>query len=123
MAKRGDARRRADGKDGGSASSPDASAGSTDASAGTPSRGFVGDVVGSVFEPGINRSVILLLNFSFVGLVLSLLFLGFVWEFNAHVLFLLVCTSILIGFMQWFLAQMPESFKNGAVPTAAAPKQ
>lgn len=93
---------------------------------------FVGEVAYSMLNPGINKSTLIVVYVSMGSLFLSLLFLGFVWEFNFHVLLMLFSTLGLIIAFQWsvfhsfyfsfsalipcsaprFVSQLPQSYKE-----------
>ena len=66
-------------------------------------RGFVADVVLSVVEPGVNNSVLVLVNAVFVLLVVTLtLILVFLTGFNIHVIIMcLLSVGVLIG-VNWY---------------------
>ena len=66
-------------------------------------RGFVTDVVLSAVEPGVNNSVLVLINAVFVLLVVTLtLILVFLTGFNIHVIIMcLLSVGVLIG-VNWY---------------------
>jgi len=64
--------------------------------------GMLSDVVGSVFQQGVPSGVIHFTNLSIGALILALLFLGFVWEFNIHVFVLLFAAGGLFVSLQWY---------------------
>eukprot|EP00127_Corallochytrium_limacisporum_P001131 Clim_evm5s41 gene=Clim_evmTU5s41 len=70
------------------------------------SKGVIGDVVDSINTPGVNSGVIIVTNVAFAGLFGSLLLLGFGWEFNFHVIFMLVTTIVLWGAINYFIAEI-----------------
>ena len=66
---------------------------------GGPARGFIADVVLSAVEPGVNGSVLVLVNAVFVLLLVTLtLILVFLTGFNVHVIVMcLLSLGVLIG--------------------------
>lgn len=80
-----------------------------------PSAGFVMDIFNSIFTPGINNSVVLLFNLACGSLLVALIALGFMWEFNVHILLLIFSHTGLMIAMQWFIRQMPADWRHGVV--------
>ena len=66
-------------------------------------RGFITDVVLSAIEPGVNNSVLVLINAIFVLLVVTLtLILVLLTGFNIHVIIMcLLAVGVLIG-VNWY---------------------
>ena len=66
-------------------------------------RGFITDVVLSAVEPGVNSSVLVLINAVFVLLLVTLtLILVFLTGFNIHVIIMcLLSVGVLIG-VNWY---------------------
>lgn len=65
-------------------------------------RGILQDLIMSVFEPGVNRGLLLVMHASFIGLLFSLLFLMVLTEGkNIHVWLLLFITVLLYGTIVW----------------------
>jgi len=62
-------------------------------------RGFVEDIILNAFEPGVNRSVLIFLNLTFLLLIITLIGLTILVGFNLHVLLL---TALAIGLMAGF---------------------
>ena len=67
-----------------------------------PDRGFVQDIVLNIFEPGVNQSVLIFLNLTFLLLLLTLVGLTVLVGFNLHILFLIVlAVGLMVGF-NWY---------------------
>lgn len=67
--------------------------------------GILQDIVNSIFEPGVNRGVLLIMNASFLGLFLILLYLLYATSFNIHVCLLFLLSLLLFISIQWFIKQ------------------
>lgn len=65
-------------------------------------RGFVQDIVLNIFEPGVNQSVLIFLNLSFVLLILTLIVLTVLVGFDLHVLFMTVLAVGLMAGFNWY---------------------
>lgn len=62
-------------------------------------RGFVQDIVLNVFEPGVNRSVLIFLNLAFVLLLLTLVGLTLLVGLDINILLLTVLAlGLMVGF-------------------------
>ena len=66
-----------------------------------PDRGFIQDIVLNIFEPGVNRSVLIFLNLSFVLLLLTLIGLTVLVGVDLHILFLIVLALGLMAGFNW----------------------
>lgn len=80
-----------------------------DASSSTPTvapqsgRGFVQDIVLNIFEPGVNRSVLIFLNLTFLLLILTLIGITVLVGLDLHILFLMVlAVGLMVGF-NWYV--------------------
>lgn len=80
-----------------------------DASSSTPTvappsgRGFVQDIVLNIFEPGVNQSVLIFLNLTFLLLILTLIGITVLVGFDLHILFLMVlAVGLMVGF-NWYI--------------------
>ena len=69
-------------------------------------RGFVADIVHSMFNPGINASVVIFMNISMLAVFISLIGLGLAWEFNIHVGVLLFADVGLFFSTQWCVRRL-----------------
>ena len=62
-------------------------------------RGFVQDIILNIFEPGVNRSVLIFLNLAFGLLLLTLVGLTLLVGLDLHILLLTVlAVGLMIGF-------------------------
>ena len=62
------------------------------------SRGFVSDIILNAFEPGVNYSILVCLNVVFVFLLLTLVALCFITDFNIHlIIFIVLTVGLMIG--------------------------
>ncbi|KAJ2685076.1 hypothetical protein IWW39_004518 [Coemansia spiralis] len=77
------------------------------------SSGILGDIVNSIFEPGVNRGVLVVMNSAFAGLFLILAYLLFATHFNLHVCVLTLIAMGLFISIQWFIKEA-TAFKNNA---------
>ena len=80
-----------------------------DASSSTPTvapqsgRGVVQDIVLNIFEPGVNRSVLIFLNLTFLLLILTLIGITVLVGLDLHILFLMVlAVGLMVGF-NWYV--------------------
>ncbi|KAJ2490946.1 hypothetical protein IWW37_002725 [Coemansia sp. RSA 2050] len=80
------------------------------------SSGILGDIVSSIFEPGVNRGVLVVMNSAFAGLFLILAYLLFATHFNLHVCALTLIAMGLFISIQWFIKEA-TAFKNSATTT------
>ncbi|KAJ2060806.1 hypothetical protein GGI17_003516 [Coemansia sp. S146] len=80
------------------------------------SSGILGDIVSSIFEPGVNRGVLVVMNSAFAGLFLILAYLLFATNFNLHVCALTLIAVCLFASIQWFI-QEATAYKNKATAT------
>lgn len=71
-------------------------------------RGFVQDIVLNIFEPGVNQSVIIFLNITFVLLLLTLVGLTVLVGFDLHILFLIVLAVGLMAGFNWYRQQLVQ---------------
>lgn len=63
------------------------------------SRGFVADLILNAFEPGVNSSVLIFLNFVFFLLLVTLVAVTFITGINIHIIFLgILALGLMIGF-------------------------
>lgn len=77
---------------------------SSDTGASTPpssDRGFVTDIVLNVFEPGVNRSVLIFLNLTFACLLLTLVGLTLLVGLDLHIIFLIILAVALWAGFNW----------------------
>ncbi|KAJ2096191.1 hypothetical protein GGI16_004944 [Coemansia sp. S142-1] len=81
------------------------------------SSGILGDIVSSIFEPGVNRGVLIVMNSAFAGLFLILSYLLFATNFNLHVCALTLIAVCLFASIQWFI-QEATAYKNKAATEA-----
>ncbi|KNC83827.1 hypothetical protein SARC_03934 [Sphaeroforma arctica JP610] len=65
--------------------------------------GMIGDVVNSIFQPGVNKGLHQFTNYAFIGLLVVLLALGIFYEFNIHVMFMLVLSTGLLIAINWYV--------------------
>ncbi|KAJ2332109.1 hypothetical protein GGI00_002941 [Coemansia sp. RSA 2681] len=82
--------------------------------------GILGDIVSSIFEPGVNRGVLVVMNSAFAGLFLILTYLLFATHFNIHVCALTLIAACLFASIQWFIQEATAS-KNKATATPTPP--
>ncbi|KAJ2854455.1 hypothetical protein J3B02_002667 [Coemansia erecta] len=73
------------------------------------SSGIFQDVINSIFEPGVNRGVIFVMNAAFAGLFLILFYLLFATSFNIHVCALTLIAAGLFASIQWFIRELAVS--------------
>ncbi|KAJ2236882.1 hypothetical protein IWW45_001432 [Coemansia sp. RSA 485] len=73
------------------------------------SSGIFQDVVNSIFEPGVNRGVLVVMNAAFAGLFLILFYLLFATRFNIHVCALTLIATGLFVSIQWFVRELAVS--------------
>ncbi|KAJ1900451.1 hypothetical protein LPJ66_001469 [Kickxella alabastrina] len=76
------------------------------------STGILQDVVNSIFEPGVNRGVLVVMNCAFAGLFLILFYLVIATRFNIHVCALTVIAGLLFASIQWFIKELSASRAN-----------
>ncbi|KAJ1912522.1 hypothetical protein IWQ60_003162 [Tieghemiomyces parasiticus] len=88
------------------------------APAGTPS--IAQDVMDSVFQPGVNRGLFIVMNISFIALLATLTFLAIVTQGNIHALILFTTTLALYGCTLWFVRNMPPVAPEGETSDATA---
>ncbi|KAJ1956010.1 hypothetical protein GGI12_005424 [Dipsacomyces acuminosporus] len=72
------------------------------------------DVIDSIFEPGVNHGVLVVMNCAFFGLFVILLYLLFATRFNIHVCALTVIATLLFASIQWFIKEVAASKAAGA---------
>ncbi|KAJ1940879.1 hypothetical protein FBU59_003676 [Linderina macrospora] len=73
------------------------------------SKGVFQDVIDSIFEPGVNHGVLVVMNCAFAGLFLILLYLLVATGFNLHVCALTLIAILLFGSIQWFIRELANS--------------
>ncbi|KAJ2370091.1 hypothetical protein H4S02_002068 [Coemansia sp. RSA 2611] len=73
------------------------------------SAGVFRDVINSIFEPGVNRGVLVVMNCAFLGLFAILVYLLFATRFNLHVCALTVIAVLLFASIQWFIVEVAAS--------------
>ncbi|KAJ2158455.1 hypothetical protein GGF46_003772 [Coemansia sp. RSA 552] len=73
------------------------------------STGVFQDVINSIFEPGVNHGVMLVMNCAFLGLFGILVYLIFATHFNVHVCALSVIAVLLFASIQWFVREVALS--------------
>ena len=66
-------------------------------------RGFFEDIGASIFEPGANSAVIVAINCTFCGLIISLGVLMLLWGVNIHLVFLAVLAGGLQLAINWLV--------------------
>ncbi|KAJ2714055.1 hypothetical protein H4R19_001931 [Coemansia spiralis] len=82
------------------------------------------DVVDSIFEPGVNRGVLVVMNGAFVGLFAILGYLLFATRLNLHVCLLTAIAVLLFASIQWFIREAAATQKPPPAPAAAlSPRQ
>ena len=70
--------------------------------AGNQSSGFVSDIVLSAIQPGVNYSVLLFLNIVFGLLLLTIVVLVILTNFNIHlVVFAILTVGLMISINMW----------------------
>ncbi|KAJ2900835.1 hypothetical protein GGI21_002185 [Coemansia aciculifera] len=79
------------------------------------SSGILGDIVNSIFEPGVNRGVLIVMNGAFAGLFLILTYLLFATHFNIHVCALTLIAAGLFASIQWFIQEATAAKNKTAV--------
>ncbi|GHJ86957.1 hypothetical protein NliqN6_3359 [Naganishia liquefaciens] len=70
--------------------------------------GFLGSLVGSIMEPGVNKALFQAMNFSFLALIITLAAMAFLTSYNGHVLFLMAVSTGLWITMIWFVAEISK---------------
>ncbi|KAJ2856748.1 hypothetical protein GGI22_003716 [Coemansia erecta] len=78
------------------------------------SNGIFRDVVDSIFEPGVNRSVIVVMNCSFFALFFILVYLLIATNFNLHVCALTVLSALLFASINWFIKEATATASKAA---------
>ncbi|KAJ2377767.1 hypothetical protein IW150_001191 [Coemansia sp. RSA 2607] len=84
------------------------------------SQGVLQDVINSIFEPGVNRGVLLVMNCAFAGLFLILFYLIYATSFNIHVCALTLIAGGLFASVQWFIIESAAS--KAKTPTQGSAK-
>ncbi|PJF17273.1 hypothetical protein PSACC_02890 [Paramicrosporidium saccamoebae] len=74
-------------------------------------RSFFQDILASVWEPGVNNGLLLLMHLSFIILLASLLVMLWVDRTNIHVWILTVISTLLYGTMVWFVSEVAATLK------------
>jgi uncharacterized membrane protein len=74
-------------------------------------RGFFHDIMASLWEPGVNSGLLLLMHLSFVFLLFSLFFMLWMDHTNLHVWFLTVISVLLYGTLVWFVSEVMATLK------------
>ncbi|CAD6886177.1 unnamed protein product [Tilletia laevis] len=69
---------------------------------------FADKLVEGIMQPGATSSTVLMMNYSFFALFLSLGGLAFLTSGNIHVLFLLFVSIGLCGSINWFVAELAK---------------
>ena len=59
-------------------------------------------LVNSIFEPGVNRSLLIATNVAFGTLMAVLLLIGFFVELNIHIVFITILTFLLWMAINWY---------------------
>ncbi|KAJ2000347.1 hypothetical protein GGI04_002018 [Coemansia thaxteri] len=78
------------------------------------SSGIIRDIASSIFEPGVNRGVLVVMNSAFAGLFVILAYLLFATGFNIHVCALALIALSLFASIQWFVKEATASKINAA---------
>ncbi|KAJ2769222.1 hypothetical protein IWQ56_002635 [Coemansia nantahalensis] len=86
----------------------------------TKRAGVFRDVIDSIFEPGVNRGVLVVMNGAFAGLFAILGYLLFATRLNIHVCALTVIAALLFAAIQWFIREVAAVQKPPAAAGAAA---
>ncbi|ORX69717.1 hypothetical protein DL89DRAFT_293329 [Linderina pennispora] len=73
------------------------------------SSGVFQDVINSIFEPGVNHGVLVVMNCAFIGLFLILFYLLVATGFNLHVCALTAIAVLLFASIQWFIRELASS--------------
>ncbi|GAA93532.1 uncharacterized protein L969DRAFT_18763 [Mixia osmundae IAM 14324] len=68
--------------------------------------GVLQDVIDSVFTPGTNHGLEKAMNYSFYGLFLTLFGLGFLTDWNIHVIALSFIAVMLFVSTRWFIGEL-----------------
>ncbi|KAJ2621544.1 hypothetical protein GGI26_004007 [Coemansia sp. RSA 1358] len=68
-------------------------------------KGILRDVIDSIFEPGVNRGVLVVMNCAFFGLFAILVYLLVATNFNMHVCALSVLSALLFVAINWFIKE------------------
>ncbi|KAJ2346521.1 hypothetical protein IWW50_005454 [Coemansia erecta] len=99
-------------------------AGKSSSAAPAKSAGVLQDIINSIFEPGVNHGVMLVMNCAFFGLFIILLYLMIATHFNLHVCALTVIAALLFGSIQWFIkeASAAQQRQASASPSKQTPK-
>ncbi|KAI8320825.1 hypothetical protein GQ54DRAFT_243894, partial [Martensiomyces pterosporus] len=71
--------------------------------------GVFQDVIDSIFEPGVNHGVLVVMNCAFLGLFVILVYLLFATSFNIHVCALTTIAALLFASIQWFIKEVSAS--------------
>ncbi|KAJ1971750.1 hypothetical protein H4R34_005638 [Dimargaris verticillata] len=77
---------------------------------------IVQDVVDSVFQPGVNRGLVTVLNVSFLASFVALGFLAIVTQGHWNVLLLLAVNFALFISMQWFIHALQSAPDTNVAP-------
>ncbi|KAJ2795313.1 hypothetical protein H4R20_005925, partial [Coemansia guatemalensis] len=76
------------------------------------SAGVFQDVINSIFQPGVNHGVMVVMNCAFLCLFIILGYLLFATRLNIHVCALTVIAGLLFASIQWFVKEMAASQRN-----------
>ncbi|KAI9477543.1 ER protein Pkr1-domain-containing protein [Coemansia mojavensis] len=79
--------------------------------------GVFRDVINSIFEPGVNRGVMVVMNCAFMGLFAILVYLMFATRFNLHVCALSAIAILLFASIQWFVKEISAIKATQAAPS------
>ncbi|KAJ2136571.1 hypothetical protein IW136_003852 [Coemansia sp. RSA 678] len=85
------------------------------------SAGVFQDIINSIFEPGVNHGVMLVMNCAFFGLFVILLYLMVATNFNLHVCALTAIAALLFGSIQWFIMEASAAQQRQTASSASSP--
>eukprot|EP00117_Sycon_ciliatum_P011028 scpid99173/ scgid12672/ len=63
-------------------------------------------LVNSIFEPGVNQSLLIATNFAFFVLLSVLVLIAVFVDLNIHVIFISILTTLLWIAINWFILEM-----------------
>ncbi|KAJ1661957.1 hypothetical protein EV178_006274 [Coemansia sp. RSA 1646] len=86
----------------------------------TKSNGIFRDVVDSIFEPGVNRGVIVVMNCAFIALFFILTYLLIATNFNIHVCALSALSTLLFASINWFIKEATATASKAAEASKAS---
>ncbi|PIA16868.1 hypothetical protein COEREDRAFT_80923 [Coemansia reversa NRRL 1564] len=87
----------------------------------TESAGVFQDVINSIFQPGVNHGVMVVMNCAFLCLFVILGYLLFATRLNIHVCALTIIAGLLFASIQWFVMEMAASQRNKSPSSPSSP--